>query len=365
MVMSLIVESSIWYAITVLLTTSRFTSHKIILGSFRKLEVHDVLALLALATETALVVILNVLIHKRTNLFDPKHPPSLTPEDISERVFGSKLVVVSEQMQILTTWLVKAYFLLMYSNLTYFCNPQKLCVKFVAGYVALGFVLMEILYFGVWCRPFHQYWEVPPHSIQCATATNHLITNAVLNISSDVLIITIPMPILFQLNISPKKKAIFSVLFGLGFFTIGCAIASKYYSFHDPYGHKWTFWYIRESSTALIVMNMPFLWAIIRFFFKLNPLFDSKSSGSTTSAPLRQRYGHNMRNVSHSITITRGTGNARVPSEFRVLNSQEDLTHPSGIPLRIYKHQEVHVSREASGAREGSRSSHDLFDLDA
>jgi hypothetical protein len=38
---------------------------------------------------------------------------------------------------------------------------QNLAVKIVAGYVAFGFVLMEILYLGVWCRPFSEYWAVP------------------------------------------------------------------------------------------------------------------------------------------------------------------------------------------------------------
>lgn len=39
--------------------------------------------------------------------------------------------------------------------------PQHKIVKFIAVYVALGFLVMEILYFGVWCRPFHEYWAVP------------------------------------------------------------------------------------------------------------------------------------------------------------------------------------------------------------
>jgi hypothetical protein len=38
---------------------------------------------------------------------------------------------------------------------------QNLVVKIVAGYVAGSFVLMEILWF-IWCRPFHNYWAVPP-----------------------------------------------------------------------------------------------------------------------------------------------------------------------------------------------------------
>ena len=39
---------------------------------------------------------------------------------------------------------------------------QNIAVKAVAVYVAVGFVIMEILYLGVWCRPFNQYWAVPP-----------------------------------------------------------------------------------------------------------------------------------------------------------------------------------------------------------
>lgn len=42
------------------------------------------------------------------------------------------------------------------TNLTY-----NRAVKAVGVYVIVGFVVMEILYFGVWCRPFNQYWAVP------------------------------------------------------------------------------------------------------------------------------------------------------------------------------------------------------------
>ncbi len=41
---------------------------------------------------------------------------------------------------------------------------ENLAVKIVAGYVVLGFVVMEVLYLAVWCRPFNQYWAVPPNS---------------------------------------------------------------------------------------------------------------------------------------------------------------------------------------------------------
>ncbi|KAJ3556283.1 hypothetical protein NPX13_g10169 [Xylaria arbuscula] len=163
---------------------------------------------------------MNVLHTTNTNLIDPDNPPVLTADEISQRVFGSKLVLVVEQMQIATTWLVKACLLIMYSRLTGFNKIQALGVKLVACYVAFSFVLMEILYLGVWCRPFNQYWAVPPKSTQCSAATNHLITNAVLNISSDVFILLIPLPIFAQINIAMRKKIVLIGVFALGSFTV-------------------------------------------------------------------------------------------------------------------------------------------------
>lgn len=97
---------------------------------------------------------------------------------------------------------------------------QNIAVKIAAVYAGLGFLVMEILYFGVWCRPFNQYWAVPPDNVQCSAATNHLITNAVLNISSDLMIIMIPMPVLLQAQLPIKKKAILCGVFALGTFTV-------------------------------------------------------------------------------------------------------------------------------------------------
>lgn len=61
---------------------------------------------------------MNILAKTNTNLIDPAHPADLTPQDVSERIYGSKLVLVVEQMQIITVWLVKCCLLIMYARLT-------------------------------------------------------------------------------------------------------------------------------------------------------------------------------------------------------------------------------------------------------
>jgi hypothetical protein len=183
---------------------------------------------------------MHIIIKSSSNLIAPGEDVSrFTEKEIQDRVFGSKLVLVVEQMQIITVWLVKACLLIMYHRMTTLL-PQHKVVKVVAAYVAVGFVVMEILYLGVWCRPFNQYWAVPPNSgtphlpsapivttscssfliVQCSAATHHLITNAVLNISSDVMIIAIPMPLLFKVKIPTKNKVILIGVFLIGTFTV-------------------------------------------------------------------------------------------------------------------------------------------------
>ncbi|KAI1756185.1 hypothetical protein F4782DRAFT_526740 [Xylaria castorea] len=354
MALSLVLESSVWYAITLLVVAARVGARKALLGSFRKFQTDDGLMILALATDTVLMVTINILRDKDSNLIDPAHPPTLTPEGIAQRMFGSKLVLVVEQTQILTIWLVKACLLLMYSRLT-FSKAQKICVKLAAGYVAFGFVLMEILYFAVWCRPFSQYWAVPPRSIQCSAATNHLITNAVFNISSDLFIIAIPMPVFLQINIPTRKKVILCCVFALGLFTIGAAVANKYYSFTEPYGTKWTYWYIRESSTALIVANIPFLWTTLRYFFRLTSFSGSPTSKTDTPAGLGAAYGHNAKGINHNTVISRGSHGADFASNFEPLKSQEDIRfYNDNVPLKIYRRQEIRITSETSDASEST-----------
>jgi hypothetical protein len=102
----------------------------------------------------------NIVDHLDTNLMLPGDELLLTPDSIKSRIRGSKLVLVVEQSMIMTIWGCKICLLLMYNKLT-FGLKQQLAVKIVAGYVVINFIVMEILYLGVWCRPLNNYWKVP------------------------------------------------------------------------------------------------------------------------------------------------------------------------------------------------------------
>lgn len=100
---------------------------------------------------------------------------------------------------------------------------QNAAVKFLAYYCLLGFVVVQVLFLGVWCRPIQQYWAVPvvnckslfipslseqlsnTMTAQCATYYNHMITATTFNISSDLMMLLIPLPLLIKSKLPLKR----------------------------------------------------------------------------------------------------------------------------------------------------------------
>ncbi|RGP65876.1 hypothetical protein FLONG3_9008 [Fusarium longipes] len=339
---SLDAEMWAWYALTLIVVIFRMTSRRMLLGSFKGMLADDYLMTLTMITYTALLAVVSVLGHTPTNLIDPALNLKLTPEDIKLREYGSKLVLVTEHMQMITIWGVKGCLLFMYSRLT-LSLKQNFLVKLVAGYVIVGFVVMQILWFAAWCRPFNHYWQVPPDDLNCSAETNHMITNAVINISSDVMIIILPMPVFLQSQLPLKRKLILCGVFALGIFTILAATMSKIYSLGDPYGTEWSYWYIREVSTAVIAANLPLTWTLLQRVFRLGSFSArygyGKSSNQRTgegASRFRSTYG----NLS---SMDRRPKRPTYVEPGMSLNDSQEEINAKGIPLKIYQKNEVTV----------------------
>ncbi|KAF2433101.1 UbiD family decarboxylase, partial [Tothia fuscella] len=269
MATSLLVESWVWYALGVFIVFARLISRALLFRSIKKLKIDDWMMLATIVPYTALLVTINIVSHTSSNLIMPVEDVStFSQKDIANRVYGSKLVMVVEQMQCITVWMLKGSFIFLYYRLTVNLGAN-IAVKCLGWYMGVSFIIMEILYLGVWCRPFHNYWAVPTPNTQCSAATNHLITNAVFNLSSDVIMLGIGLSLFVRSTLPLNRKIILCSIFSMGIFVILASVLNKYYSFTHPFGSQWTFWYVRESSTGILVANMPFLWTLLRRMFKL------------------------------------------------------------------------------------------------
>lgn len=284
-------------------------------------------------TDTVLLVSMTKVVTTSSNLIPPgEDVAQYSQAEIDARIFGSKLVLVVEQMQIATIWLVKACLLIMYFRMTAVLPQRKLVIA-TSIYVAVTFVIMEILYFGVWCRPFNQYFAVPTNSTQCSAATNHLITNAVFNISTDLIILSIPMPLLFKVRLPTKNKLVLIGIFLVGLFTVVAAVLNKYYSFSNPFGTDWVLWYLRESYTALLCANLPLTYPLIQRVFNLrNWNSNSGESRSIQAAGTTSRGTKTFgtgRSHSHWVSQNKFRSKSKhFRDDLRSAESQEDINSP-------------------------------------
>src|ERR1700709_1197569 len=123
---------------------------------------------------------------------------------------------------------IKACMLLMYTRLTLGLTAQRLVI-YLSIYVAIGWLATEIAFFTA-CRPFAGYWAMPPPNPQCTTLQNYAIVQACFNISSDTLMLFIPLPLITRLSMPWKQKGILLIIFSMGVFVIAAAILTKVFN---------------------------------------------------------------------------------------------------------------------------------------
>jgi hypothetical protein len=113
------IESWIWYGINIAIILCRFVARFSHLRTIKKFQIDDYLMMLVVLTETAFMITINKEANSNSNLIQPGVDVStFTAEDIQERVYGSKLTVVVEQMQCCTVWLLKGCLIALYVRVT-------------------------------------------------------------------------------------------------------------------------------------------------------------------------------------------------------------------------------------------------------
>ncbi|OIW25742.1 hypothetical protein CONLIGDRAFT_557599, partial [Coniochaeta ligniaria NRRL 30616] len=229
----------------------------------RHLQADDYLMLLVAALYTTLVVTLNVTAKGGgSNLYPPSLAGTFTPPQVAERVYGSKIVVVSEQAMLNVIYTIKCCMLVMYTRLTLGLTTQKL-VRWLALYVGLGYAASQVAFFSA-CRPFRGYWAMPPPDGQCATLQRYSIVQACFNISSDVLMLSVPLPLIARTSMPGRQKAVLAVVMGMGVFVVVAAVLTKVFNLGDVWDPGYMLWYVREASVAVYVGNAPLVWPLVR-----------------------------------------------------------------------------------------------------
>jgi hypothetical protein len=196
---------------------------------------------------------------------------------------------------------IKCCMLLMYTRLTLGLHVQRM-VFYLAIYVAIGWASTEIAFFTA-CRPFAGYWAMPPPNPQCTTLQHYAIVQACFNISSDTLMLSIPIPLITRLNMPWKQKGVLLIIFSMGLFVILAAILTKVFNLSNIWDPSYMLWYTREASVAVYVSNLPMIWPLLREWF---PSLKSLTPGQKSSASNGQAYGTGLSGIRPRTTIIAG-----------------------------------------------------------
>ncbi|RFU33766.1 hypothetical protein B7463_g2561, partial [Scytalidium lignicola] len=148
----------------------------------------------------------------------------------------------------------------------------------VSVYVAVGYVVVMIFLVGVWCCPFHLYYDTIP------VPAAH----------GDAIMLCLPIPLLIKSRLPLGRKCALIGVFSLGGLVILCAILNRITNFSAPVGSLvYLNWYAGEISTAMIVTNVPHLWPLMARIFKLGSF--AKSSANRPQYTLQNiRDGNNF-----------------------------------------------------------------------
>ncbi|KAF9701158.1 hypothetical protein EKO04_000556 [Ascochyta lentis] len=195
---------------------------------------------------------------------------TLDPEshEYSLRVGGSKTQLVGWSLYTLLLWTLKLCMCHFYSRLTSGLHHLEMRVKI--GYALIGatYIATELsILLG--CQPFRKNWQIypdPGNYCQPAISKIDLYVTVILNVLTDLYLMSIPMPMLWKANIETKRKLSLIVVFGGGVFVMMAGILRCALIIKDPINGAQAAgsWACRETFVAVVIGNVPMIYPLTR-----------------------------------------------------------------------------------------------------
>ncbi|KAK3307690.1 uncharacterized protein B0T15DRAFT_530898 [Chaetomium strumarium] len=265
---------------------------------FRGLQLDDYLmpvaGILAIVDLVAAIYVVSAA-HGLTNSYmTEEQRAALDPdsEEYAHRVLGSKIQVFGWTFYAASLWCIKGCVAVFYSRLTTKLAHWQIYVYIAYAFIGGTWVITTcILLFG--CQPMSKYWQIYPDPGICQPTNSKLYVLSVLipDVLTDMYLLSIPLPLLWAINISLRKKLSLTLLFsGVLFVIMAAIIRAVVILTAGPDGAvSGSEWAIREQFVSIVVSNLPILHAPIRSFCKKIGLGALFSTHNTTNTPYEGR----------------------------------------------------------------------------
>ncbi|EFQ97341.1 hypothetical protein MGYG_00380 [Nannizzia gypsea CBS 118893] len=182
---------------------------------------------------------------------------ALTPEEIAMLEFGTKCNLAGWLMYTTLIWSLKSCMLFFYARLTIGLYKEKM-VKIAAVVCACTYVISMITILAH-CRPIEKNWQVNPDPGDiCTLGIPNYLTVAPTNLLTDMLLLSIPLPLLVKVRIPLARQMVIGLLLCGGVFIMVATLLRCILSIQSINGiNISTIWAIRESFVAILAINAP------------------------------------------------------------------------------------------------------------
>ncbi|KAK0715575.1 hypothetical protein B0H67DRAFT_490425, partial [Lasiosphaeris hirsuta] len=229
-----------------------------------------VVAAIAYSVETALAYSVgaywkglanNAMTDEERRLLNP------SSEEYMLRVNGSKTQVAGWSTYTFLLWVIKAAMCTFYLRLT---EGLEFKMRIHIGFGLIVSTWLAVLFsilFG--CMPFEKNWQIypdPGNFCQPAISKIDIFVTVVLNVVTDLYLLSIPIPMLWRASIKPVKKAGLILLFSGGAFVTMAGILRCVLILTNPVNgaQQAGSWAVRETFVAVVTSNLPMVFPLVK-----------------------------------------------------------------------------------------------------
>ncbi|KAF5510889.1 hypothetical protein CGCS363_v003667 [Colletotrichum siamense] len=289
---------------------------------------------------------------------DERTALSTTDPEFTLRVIGSKIQVAGWTTYSALLLLLKLSMLFFYLRLTEGLGRRYRMRIWIGFGLVIGTFMASILAVFLACIPFDKYWQISPdpgNSCQAAISLPIIWTSFAANVSTDIYLILIPIPLLWESTLRLIKKIASTIVLGAGIFVLVCATLKSIFVLVDPVNGAQLAgtWGTRETFVAVVTTNLPMIFPLIRTWLK--PLWPSMlrsskkayktPSGFQTIGGGNGQYGNSQR------SRDRRTG----PSSANPITANISFTESEERIMNDVKMQDIKTSTSSVSPIPGSK----------
>ncbi|KAE8332549.1 hypothetical protein BDV39DRAFT_216650 [Aspergillus sergii] len=228
-----------------------------------------------------------------------------------------------------------------------------------------------------WLRPRHRHFYREHYICQAAISKPIVWVSFAANVSTDLYLITIPIPVLWSTKLRLGKKIASTIVLSAGVFVLVCATLKSVFVLVDPlHGAELSgAWGTRETFVAVMTTNLPMIFHLFKSWlgriygsaFNSNPTNKYPSDFQTIGGGGGDSRSRNRRKPSSGYptagTLTLTESEERMVGDVKMQNLKTYPASPTGtVASSILVSNRIEVTHEDRSSRNSELDPHRLHE---